>query len=121
MKQDIVNMKNQRITNLTIHFPEESLESVKLSVKCKAGLKKPKDIEDNSVLLTMSIFVFSEKKEINIELDSETIFVFDSQIKEWDSIVEEQLIPEASKDLFKNLDDILEKMGYKKMNLAQEI
>lgn len=115
-----INIKNNKITDLSIHFPKNNVGRVKLEAKCSVNLKNSKDKNDHSKLLVMKINVSSKNKEINIEMESETIFECNEPIEDMDKFMKKILVPEVSDQLFIILDDILEKMGYPKMNFARE-
>lgn len=116
--ENIFNIKKQRITDLSIHFPNEANGKIKLEAKCTAELKKSKNKEDHSILLAMKIVISSANNEVNIELNSETVFELNEEINNMDEFMEKELIPKISNQLFIDLDDILLKMGYQKMNFA---
>ena len=97
-----INIKNNKITDLSIHFPKNNVGRVKLEAKCSVNLKN------------------SKNKEINIEMGSKTIFECNEPIEDMDKFMKKILVPEVSDQLFIILDDILEKMGYPKMNFARE-
>lgn len=116
--ENIFSIKNQRITDLSIHFPNEANGKIKLEAKCTAELKKSKNKDDHSILLAMKIIISSANDEVNIELNSETVFELNKEIDNMNEFMEKELIPKISNQLFIDLDDILLKMGYQKMNFA---
>ena len=112
---------DQKIISTHITISREIKNSIDLKLSCQAKLKTPQDIENNSVLLNINLFLATPTDDLKAELTADIIFELDYVPDDYNIIAEQKLIPLARTSLFEKWDEILVAMGYKKMRLADKI
>ncbi|MCR1919462.1 hypothetical protein NSA48_10495 [Frisingicoccus caecimuris] len=112
---------DQKIISTHITISREIKNSIDLKLSCQAKLKTPQDIENNSVLLNIKLFLATPTDDLKAELTADIIFELDYVPDDYNIIAEQKLIPLARTSLFEKWDEILVAMGYKKMRLADKI
>lgn len=112
---------DQKIISTHITISREIKNSIDLKLSCQAKLKTPQDIENNSVLLNIKLFLATPTDDLKAELTADIIFELDYVPGDYNIIAEQKLIPLARTSLFEKWDEILVAMGYKKMRLADKI
>ena len=112
---------DQKIISTHITISREIKNSIDLKLSCQAKLKTPRDIENNSVLLNIKLFLATPTDDLKAELTADIIFELDYVPDDYNIIAEQKLIPLARTSLFEKWDEILVAMGYKKMRLADKI
>lgn len=112
---------DQKIISAHITISREIKNSIDLKLSCQAKLKTPQDIENNSVLLNIKLFLATPTDDLKAELTADIIFELDYVPDDYNIIAEQKLIPLARTSLFEKWDEILVAMGYKKMRLADKI
>ena len=112
---------DQKIISTHITISREIKNSIDLKLSCQAKLKTPQDIENNSVLLNIKLFLATPTDDLKAELTPDIIFELDYVPDDYNIIAEQKLIPLARTSLFEKWDEILVAMGYKKMRLADKI
>ena len=112
---------DQKIISTHITISREIKNSIDLKLSCQAKLKTPQDIENNSVLLNIKLFLATPTDDLKAELTADIIFELDYVPDDYIIIAEQKLIPLARTSLFEKWDEILVAMGYKKMRLADKI
>ena len=112
---------DQKIISTHITISREIKNSIDLKLSCQAKLKTPQDIENNSVLLNIKLFLATPTDDLIAELTADIIFELDYVPDDYNIIAEQKLIPLARTSLFEKWDEILVAMGYKKMRLADKI
>lgn len=120
MQEISVKILKQKIVESKIYISEDFGGKLQVNMNCKATLKKPKNLEDKSVLLTI-VFNINAKEDLKIELNADVIFEVEELLENYDEIAEKKMIPMACKSLLNSLDDMLVVMGYNKMELAKSI
>ena len=112
---------DQKIISTHITISREIKNSIDLKLSCQAKLKTPQDIENNSVLLNIKLFLATPTDDLKAELTADIIFELDYVPDDYNIIAEQKLIPLARTSLFEKWDEILVAMGYKKMRQADKI
>ena len=112
---------DQKIISTHITISREIKNSIDLKLSCQAKLKTPQDIENNSVLLNIKLFLATPTDDLKAELTADIIFELDYVPDDYNIIAEQKLIPLARTSLFEKLYEILVAMGYKKMRLSDKI
>lgn len=112
---------DQKIISTHITISREIKNSIDLKLSCQAKLKTPQDIENNSVLLNIKLFLATPTDDLKAELTADIIFELDYVPDDYNIIAEQKLIPLARTSLFEKWDEILVAMGYKKMRLTDKI
>lgn len=120
MQEISMKILKQRIAEIQIKIPKNLPNKLDLAMKCKVNLKAPKNEDEKSILLNIELEI-STKSELRIEMNADVVFEIDEIIDNYDEFAEKKLIPTACKSLLNSLDVILVEMGYKKMELANEI
>lgn len=114
-------IKYIRIVSSHIEISRNLPKTFELKVGCRAKIKTPKDEEEKKAVLDIALNIeTAEKNDISINLEADVLWEFDQIPEDYEKIIEEECMPIAQTQLFNRLDDILVKMGYKKLGLGEK-
>lgn len=118
-----INVKiiNQKMYKTNVYISQNLAKKFEIAIECKARLKTSVNSMEKRVLLDIEMNLQSKDEEVKVELAAETVFELDQLPDNYDEIAEQKMVPMAKESLLNSLDDILNIMGYKKMELAQRI
>ncbi|QIB69763.1 hypothetical protein Ami103574_10715 [Aminipila butyrica] len=117
----MLNIKKRRLNKIHIDISQALPKNFKLDAESTVKVKTPKNKEEKTLLILMETHIgIPNSDDINIILNVDFVFEFDEVPNDYDSIVKDEIVPLAQKDLFKTLDNILVEMGYKELGLAEE-
>lgn len=120
MQEISAKIEKYRITSSNIHISEKLSKVSNLSVESKAMLKMPKDKENETVLLNVELNLRSADDEIRMNMVSDIIFELSQLPDDYNEVAEHALVPMARDLLLNLIDNMLEIMGYNKMELAKK-
>ena len=114
-------IKKIRIKRSQIEVNWENDKAMTLKVACEASIAEPKDRNDKSALVVMTLFVNDDNSNFNAEMEAEIIFGFVETPEEYGKEVMNECVPQAAKALLLKLDDMLTHMDEKQLGLAELI
>lgn len=110
-----------RIKRSQIEVNWENEEAMTLKIACEASIAEPKEKEDRSALVTITLFADDENENFKAELEAEIVFEFNETPEEYGKEVMGECVPIAAKALLVKLDDMLIQMDERKLGLADII
>lgn len=120
MKDNILGVESMKmkITSANIKIDPSVKGPFQLRSKGQAKIKKPKDVEDKTALLSYKIKIYIPESElIDIELETNTIIAFEQVPSDYTKAGEDCLV-EVQENIFTKLDEMLEVMGYPPLKLS---
>lgn len=120
MSEISVKILKKKITALKISIPENLPKKFKLKIESEAKVNTNSDESDNKFLVVMKTRInIPDNDEYEITCTSEILFEPNEKIDEFQNIIEEVCITSANENLFSSLDNILEEMGFGRLNLFE--
>ena len=122
MQNGNLKINDIKIVNTLIEINRNCKDKLNLQVGCRGRVGKPQNINDQTLLLNVTVDIVSaDSEDLKIQLESDVFFSYNVVPNDFDWMVENECMPMAQKSIFDKLDNLLIELGYEKMNLSENI
>lgn len=120
MSETNIEIMKKRMNKVHIDIAHDLSGGFKLKAESKVQVRAPKKEEKTGLVLIETFIKTPDSDGMEIVINAEFVFEFDKVPSDYNSFIEERCVPLAQEEVFKSLDEILIRMGYKKLELAEK-